>query len=611
MAQAQEESVIIKNITREIVQEYEQRGHPVSDMLATFMVKALLLVPGNVDLQRLKQVCLRKLMEESSPSLDTIKMQVYFDMNYTPRCTFLEEIHDVLVSKLSTLSREITDSRIKTRSELNALYHKITTYILLRSAMGSPTDVNAVEEATAALQSIFPKTELGAFIVLLKREKEQLLKELTLFVTGIRLFNKVNKKEDDELNIHDLMPATLNEALPVTIESIKKMMSVTQSLMWKYTAVLEKLTDPDFQSGQQHVPIVLLKQALYNFRQHEVFLKILLNDACLCAKHIESLQAEIWSQLKLLKQKVKPKTAVPTAVVSPLFMVLSKLWFEVQDEAELLTSLGNLTVGLQPFLTSQAKSFSELYPDSLLEAAKVKTDEQRRAESDEPISETQWKTKEWLLPETTSSFNELPLQYSGFCGYMLVKRDGILLPGNPNIGVLKHKEKLYAFSSKEAALEFAACPDDFIAEVAEKTKHFPELLQLLQLSQQFSCVSANAEEESLLVKSIIKCEIGTQTVLHPTESNIDKSYEWNNWELRRQALKLADLRTKVTHSVQTDLSHMRRENATQTWLPKDAASQSKKDGGSNVPKPQIYLAGLRGQRGPPVVKTDLTRSVDD
>lgn len=61
---------------------------------------------------------------------------------------FLEEIHRVSESKLSPVSREITDSRVKTREELDALYCKIITYILLRSGMGSPTDVNIVQEAT-------------------------------------------------------------------------------------------------------------------------------------------------------------------------------------------------------------------------------------------------------------------------------------------------------------------------------------------------------------------------------------------------------------------------------------------------------------------------------
>lgn len=72
------------------------------------------------------------------------------------------------------------------------------------------------------------------------------------------------------------MPTSLNEALPVISASIEKGLSASQSLAWKYTAVLEKLTVSNSQRGESEVPIVLLKQALYNVRQHEVFLKMLL-----------------------------------------------------------------------------------------------------------------------------------------------------------------------------------------------------------------------------------------------------------------------------------------------------------------------------------------------
>ncbi|KAI3364124.1 hypothetical protein L3Q82_010802 [Scortum barcoo] len=647
MCAAHVESVI-KNIIGEIVQECAVRGHVVADTLVAFMVKAVVLDPRNgftvdrtltkQDVQKLVELCLDKLMETCSPSLDTIKMQVYFDVHYTSRREFLEEIHQVVESRVSPVSREITDSRVKTRKELDALYRKIITYILLRSSMGSPVDVNTLQEATvnwtaqkpdlnpcqhvwdeleqdSALQSVFPQTELGSFMVLLKRDKEQQLSELTMIVTGIRLFNKASTKGEEETDLHELMPTTVNEALPATSKSIENQLSVFQNLAWKYTAVLEKLTDTDSQHEQCDVPIVLLKQALYNVRQHEAFLKMLLADACLCVKHIEILQTELSSQIKLVNETVKSKTAVPTIKVFPLFKVLSKLWSGLQDEAELLNILHNIMLNLQPFVASQAKIFSEAYLDGLLEASDVKTDAQRMTESSgERIVPAEMKTQEWLLPETTGNFNELPLEYNGVCGYTLVNRDGLLLPGsNPHIGVLKHKEKLYVFSSKEAALKFASSPDDFIAEVADKAKHSPELIQLLKLQQQFSSIGPYSEmqpRESLLVKPI-KCESGTQTDIHPMETNVVKSYEWNEWELRRKAIKLADLWTKVTHSAQTDLSHMRRENITQTWLPKNAACQSKREGESNVPKPHIYLAGLRGQRDKQVVKTNLTRSLDE
>lgn len=124
----------------------------------------------------------------------------------------------------------------------------------------------------------------------------------------------------------------------------------------------------------------------------------------------------------------------------------------------MLNILSNITLKLQPFVASQAKIFSEAHLDGLLEASEVKTDEQRMIESSgtagvsnrcsiprttetglhvfpplclsgERIVPAEMKTQEWLLPETTASFNELPLQYNGVCGYTLVKRDGLLLPG--------------------------------------------------------------------------------------------------------------------------------------------------------------------------------------
>lgn len=49
--------------------------------------------------------------------------------------------------------------------------------------------------------------------------------------------------------------------------------------------------------------------------------------------------------------------------------------------------------------------------------------------SDKRIVPAEMKTQQWLLPETTANFNELPLQYNGVCGYTLVNRDGLILPG--------------------------------------------------------------------------------------------------------------------------------------------------------------------------------------
>lgn len=61
---------------------------------------------------------------------------------------FLEEHRRVLEARLLPVAREITDSRARTREELESLYRKIVSAVLLKSGLGSPTDIAVVREAT-------------------------------------------------------------------------------------------------------------------------------------------------------------------------------------------------------------------------------------------------------------------------------------------------------------------------------------------------------------------------------------------------------------------------------------------------------------------------------
>lgn len=49
--------------------------------------------------------------------------------------------------------------------------------------------------------------------------------------------------------------------------------------------------------------------------------------------------------------------------------------------------------------------------------------------SDERVDPAEMKSYEWILPETMANFVQLPLQYRGMCGYTLVEKNGLLLPG--------------------------------------------------------------------------------------------------------------------------------------------------------------------------------------
>ena len=132
-------------------------------------------------------------------------------------------------------------------------------------------------------------------------------------------------------------------------------------------------------------------------------------------------------------------------------------------------------------------------------------------------------------------------------------------------------------------------------KINDRARRSTELINLVQLQRQFHNLASN--ERNLAQKQPrLQTDSGTQTDTHINESYIDKEYEWNEWEMRRKALKLANLRKCVTDSSQTELSHFRRENETQVYLPKENFAQTKRDGETMVPKHQVYYAGLRGQK---------------
>lgn len=64
-----------------------------------------------------------------------------------------------------------------------------------------------------------------------------------------------------------------------------------------------------------------------------------------------------------------------------------------------------------------------------------------------------------------------------------------LLSANLAVGILKFREKYYAFSSKEAAYNFAKNPEKCVKMIAEKAKESAELIQLLELHQQFESLA--------------------------------------------------------------------------------------------------------------------------
>ncbi|XP_010153579.1 PREDICTED: UPF0704 protein C6orf165 homolog, partial [Eurypyga helias] len=311
----------LRKIIREIGQAWAAQGQTVSETLVAFMVKAVVLDPRNdfnvdqnltkkEDVQNIIQLCVTRLLDTTNPSLSTIKMQVYFDMNYANRVELLSEQYRILERRLAPLVREIADSRPRMQEEMQNVYHKIVSYVLLRCGLGSPVDIRVVREVTAALQSVFPQREMITFISLSKQNKEQQLKNLAMLVTGIRLYHKECGRGGSSI---DDLPAILKEAIPSATQAVNECLNTCLTRAYRYTALLESMQEDQHRYAQ--LRSFKFREALFNVRQYEAFLCVLLSDAVTSAEEVAKVNVQFAATMEQLKNTVQNKVSIDTKEV--------------------------------------------------------------------------------------------------------------------------------------------------------------------------------------------------------------------------------------------------------------------------------------------------------
>lgn len=71
-----------------------------------------------------------------------------------------------------------------------------------------------------------------------------------------------------------------------------------------------------------------------------------------------------------------------------------------------------------------------------------------------------------LMPNNTPDFMHIPLDFLGFCLVNIVE-EGLLMPGKPNLGVFKYKDKYCVFADQESIEKFIADPDKYLMSIVE------------------------------------------------------------------------------------------------------------------------------------------------
>lgn len=527
---------------------------------------------------------------------------------------------------------------------------QIFSYLLRHASDDARVGRGVEREVAAALESVFPRISLKAFINLGSEEKYAQLDELANIVLGIRVFNQHIGKGG--VNI----PNPEQEAA-VLLQNMGRVLSDELEQAQQTCAELQQVIVHSELRHPQGVTTDMLsrwKDELTNRRQYLSYLQSLQEDIAVSDRKVGSLRDTIMSEMSCLQELVGNRASVPKEHVYPKFYELAAQWTTLYREYKVLSGRTRTTDVLRGFCSSytpsvrggmdiQAGEVTALEENARAAEAAIgvateilepvdaadgkspieESSEQKHADPENGGSARRHMDEDQhgeqkppevrcddhsverpvkLSIESTPEFMQLPLEYQGFCSWTIVKRQGLLLPGKPELGVIRYKNRFFVFAHQVAIATFLNDPEFFLKGALERAVVSPELIHLLRLQDSFpeACItrmfqggktSSGKVRPSLSLTPPENREAGTETPVHFVEKCIDTGYHWNEWVLRRRALQVANLRKCVTTSQQTDASHFRRANDTQVYLQRAKTTQTTRNSGTKPHQHVQYFAG--------------------
>lgn len=618
--------------------------------------------------QKLVNAVMQKVKLTDDPLLETIKMQVNFEAFYATELQKrrLEKFnHDAQNAQQLDKIVEI-GTNISSNAQVANLYRAIFKLMLSNGCVDtSKTDRNVDREIAAALESVFPQAGLNAFNMMDAITKRTQITQLINIVLGIRLFNREIKKGGAGL---EDVPGYSALEVEDLYDKLEKESTAVGDICYTYSDVLAL---EHAYPGTISASVLRLQNELINRRQYILLIHQLQHEVLESIDAIKENRERFYDEVEQLKTLVGLRTSVPKEQVYPKFQLLSLCWRAMQEEREKNKMRGALLIQLlhfrQSFLSNlleedieqlkvkplpaeidvdaiPTEEFDEFVEtmteekEALLKQAKEGGGEDGSQESKEEENNNGSASQASallsfrplrLVKDTTPAFMSLPLEYQGYCCHTLFHRGGLLLPGNPSLGIIRVLGRHYSFVDKNAMQDFCEDPEKYIEGVMHIAKKNPALIHLLCLQPyiQHSDITElfamkNLLEEAAMGTAPSKVSVGSQTPSGYINTDIpDPNYHWNEWELRRKAIQMADLTKRVTHSTQTDLSHFRRDNSTQyTLQPLQSDGTMPGQGtqtgitkATNVSRTYQYHAGLRGkpETQMKVVKLVLPEVVED
>ena len=494
---------------------------------------------------------------------ETLKLQITYELSHVQEEDKIEKIKKYFDNEMNNILKEITSTPAsKKESETFQIHKKIFNYLLIKTkqnTLNSINDdsltssektnlgINAEREIYLNLDNIFPKSGLTPFLTLSIQDKISQLNELSNTVMGIRLLNcELGKGGIGLMTLEDIKKKLKYDLLYEVKDFYNKVNTVCE----KYSLIYDNLDFDTINEGQESQVLDKIRKYIVYYRQ-----------------------------------------------------ILAKMYTKFQEQVFILDIRENVFRKLYDFINKNDIKLEydlnawegcfQLYTDKLDIYEK----------QDEPIFSFEsgaYNNGVTLLKhDSTADYLDIKLEYQGFCIVTLLNKRGLLVSGRPAV-VAKYNEKYMVFCTHQCLQEFIDAPQKYIDELNEYVKENSYLINLLNMTEEFpngNLANMFRDKESTAFKyknSKVLIDVGCQTVDHIHEKGyIDPDYEWNEWDLKKKAIQLANIMKKKTVSCQTLLSHFRRENETQVYPLKDSEVNTTVNRGTNLSIPKSYAVGFR------------------
>jgi len=594
----------IVTVVQKLTDDCAARGNDASPALIAYTVRSVIstrIEEFQIDVSQplddekatlLHDRALELLSDQASLPMLTIRMQVDMDLGLVQSERSQKQKEDREVEHRTAIEQELITTRARSQTALESLYRKIVSYTIIASKWGSPNDPQCVRQATAALEQVFPFSDLSKFMAGSDDGKRKKVQELSRLVLGVRVFQTFGgDMADPATNLRLEIPKRL-KALGARIVTSIEGISAT---IVQYNEILKA----DDEAGDEaEARRRRFTDELANRQQFLFFYELLLARLREASRDLEQSCVEFDSLVANLRGLMERSDSLPQAKAAPIFSALAVVWTAFKGCEDTIKGFELLLARLRKH--RDTFQYSVGGGDSPGQSARPRPPDggEVKLEEREAIPVESEVVADDANPVLLRRDEDGEFAFNGFCPVTLVRRDGLLLPGDVVLGSVRWERRYYAFVDQEARGAFQKDPAKWHNDAVAVARRRPELVSLLGLQSEFPTLKAPRVPAKARIPEPPNSkyrDAGVETVLHPIESYIDRTYHWNQWELIKRKKILKGLENKRTKGAQTDQSHYRKESHVQCQRQmRDKNEQTRVESGVAMPRTVRYVAGLRG-----------------